>query len=228
MPIPQGHVIELIQQGSIEIQAVVGAAGVVVIGVEIGRCEAMHRAMGEQDPGVISRQLLPIEVPHPVGGITAIAAAQQRAWQHHGAFHHHGPALKQHVQVGGAPLLFALKEGAVPHAARRTMVVVAGNHQHRDRQLADGLAHRRYVAAAGGRGIKQIASHQEEGGLLLIKQRTNAADGVDPGLAQAGPFVGVVHAGVGLADLPVGTVQKGEHQRSGRRTHFSVPVGSAD
>lgn len=36
-------------------------------------------------------------------------------------------------------------------------------------------------------------------------------DGLQAHLAQAGPLVGIVDPGVGLADLPVGAVQKQRH-----------------
>ena len=148
MPVAEGDVVELLQEWSVELQTVVGAAGVVLVGVQIGGGKTMHRAMGQQDARLVCRPFLPVELPHPAGGIVAFAAAQQGAGQHHGVVQFHGPALQQHLQLRGAALLLALEKGAVPHAPRSAMVMVARDHQHRDAQPADGLTHRAHIAAA--------------------------------------------------------------------------------
>ncbi len=162
MPVAEGDVIQLLQQALVELEAVVGAARVVVVGIEIGRCEAVHRAMGQQDAWFALGQVIPVQLPHPGCGVAAVAAAQQRAGQHHGLVQLQRLTFEQNLQVGGTPLLFRPEEGAVPHAAGSAVIMVAGNHQHRDRQLTDRLAHGAHVAGAGCGGIKQITGHQQK------------------------------------------------------------------
>ena len=42
VPVAEGYVVDLLQQACIELEAVVGAAGVVIVSVEIGGSKAMH------------------------------------------------------------------------------------------------------------------------------------------------------------------------------------------
>ena len=59
------------------------------------------------------------------------------------------------------------------------------------------------------------------------------ADGLEPHLAQEGPFVRVLYPAIGLADLPVSAVQQGEGwQRAGSQGDWDdtgsclAPVGA--
>ena len=108
-------------------------------------------------------------------------------------------------------LALLLEVALLPEAAGATVVVVAGDHQHRQLQGPDGAAGGRDIGAGGLVGIEQITRHQDEGGPLLTRHLAEAADGAEPLLAQPGALVGIADPGVGLAELPVGGVEETEH-----------------
>ena len=70
----------MLQPGPLQPQTVAGIAGVVVVwlasGIKVGGTKAVNRAMGEHQPGLVFRQLSPVEAVEPAAGIACISATQ--------------------------------------------------------------------------------------------------------------------------------------------------------
>ena len=230
MPIAQGDVVDGVEPGAIEAQAVVGAGG----GIEILGAKTLHGSVGDHEPGFVSGQPIPIHLVEPVAGIHAVAAPEQGAGQHHEGIQLHNLALEQHLQVGGAAALLRLEKGAVPHRAWGPMVVVAGDHQHGAGDGANGSADAAHIRAAGGGGIKQIPSHHHQLHRLLAGVVGQPTNRFEAHLAQPGPLIRIQHPGIGLADLPIGAVQqpdgRGSSQNwlSGEGSLFSARTSKLD
>ena len=65
----------------------------------------------------------------------------------------------------------------MPKAACAAVVVIAGNHHHRHPHGTDGTAGLGHIAATRPWGIKQIASHEHELGLVLSNHLSDARNG---------------------------------------------------
>ena len=94
------------------------------------------------------------------------------------------------------------------------MVVVAGNHQHRSRNLTDGAQSLGNFGASRRWGIKEVTRHQNEIQLLLLHQRHQALDHCNSNLFEAGAVIGINDPAIGLTDLPVRCVQKANQARN--------------
>ena len=173
--------------------------------------------MGQHDAGLIRGEGsggAEVELADPGGGIGVVLVAQQGAGQHHGSFAEQGATLQQHLQVGGAPLPLPFELRPVPQTPGSAVVVVAGDHQHRQRQLADRLQHLHHGGARHGGGIKQIAGHHHEAHAGPVRHLADAADGGDPLLLEPEALGSLRHPLVGLADLPVGGVEEAHHRQT--------------
>ena len=148
MPIAQGDVVDLFSWQGRQVDQVVSAGLGLLVALVVPPPEAMHAAMGEHDARPVGGQSAPVQPAQPLGWITAVLVAQQRAGQHHGRIKHQWLALKQQLQVGGRTGLVSLEVIAEPHRARGAVVMVAGDNQYRHRHLADQLEylqHRRGI-----------------------------------------------------------------------------------
>ena len=94
------------------------------------------------------------------------------------------------------------------------MVVVAGDHQHRRRDLTNGAQGLGNLRAGRSWGIKKVARHQHEIQLLLLHQRRQALNHRNSNLFQAGAVIGINDPAIGLTDLPVRCVQKANQARN--------------
>ena len=94
------------------------------------------------------------------------------------------------------------------------MVVVAGNHKHRSRNLTNGTQGLGNLGTGLRRGIKEITRHQNKIQLLLLHQRHQALNHRNSNLFQAGAVIGINDPAIGLTDLPVRCVQKANQARN--------------
>ena len=94
------------------------------------------------------------------------------------------------------------------------MVVVAGDHHHRSRDLTDGAQSLGNLRAGWRRGIEEVTRHQNEIQLLLLHQRRQALNHRNSNLFEAGAVIGINDPAIGLTDLPVRRVQKANQARN--------------
>jgi hypothetical protein len=97
--------------------------------------------------------------------------------------------------------------------------MVAGNHQHRDPEGANGGAGGGDGGFRGLRGIEEVSRNENEARAGLPGMARNGLERVQPLLLKAVPLRLVADRGERLAELPVSGVKEDEVQGR-RRTDF--------
>jgi hypothetical protein len=105
------------------------------------------------------------------------------------------------------------------------MVVVSRDHQNRNSQPRHPTRHLGDLAVRRVGGVEQVPRHEHEAGVGVPDGVPDPADGGKSLHAEAGTVVGVFHAVIGLADVPVRSVDEGEgRHQSGLRCLAGRPA----
>jgi hypothetical protein len=140
-------------------------------------------------------------------------APEERRGKNNRTIENEGFGIKQNMQIGSEFLTLPNKERLRPKTTRAAMIVVSRNSKDGNLHRTDRLTSCGNNCIYWTRTVKEVTGDQNERRIGVASSLADATEAGDPLGLQAGAFGIVIDPLVGLAELPIGSVEEFNHLR---------------